>query len=119
MSPTIQVELLLTELEEISVGITTAGAAELEAVGILLARRESTLRQLSTALSGLGAEPWPARITARVERALETGDALTQQLGDVAAQTRNELRDIFRNRVLLQALAPVDTPAPVGIDCQG
>lgn len=107
---------LITELEAVSERLGVCGEANLAQVATLLRRRERIVREL-TALLDRG--NFPAAAAEPLRLALAGGVVLEHKLRAAADGCRAQLRDLFRDAVMAQALQIAGPRGPSEIDCHG
>lgn len=109
-------ENLVAELEAVSERLRICGEANLAQISTLLRRRELAVRELTDLIDG-GQSPRVA--SAPLLEALEGGVTLERKLRAAADDYRAQLRDLYRDLVLTQALQVAEPRSPQEIDCHG
>lgn len=107
---------LIAELEAVSERLGICGEANLTQITTLLRRRELVVRELTTLLDRGNFPPSAAE---PLRLALAGGVVLERKLRVAADGCRTQLRDLYRDAVMAQALQIAGPHGPREIDCHG
>lgn len=107
---------ILSQLEELAAHFAGSVEHDLAQATALLRRRGTLIEALRDQLRE--ARPAPAE-EERVRVQLAAGHHLAALLEQTAGECRAQLRDLFRESIVNQALAPAATSGPCEIDCRG
>jgi hypothetical protein len=108
---------LVAELETVSERLLLCGEANLTQIAMLLRRRDQTVRQLVEQLAG---GQWDdSLLEDKLKEALAAGSTLRSRLEKVLHECREEMRELYRESVMAQALRLSGPPEPRELDCQG
>ena len=110
------VDELLSGLEEVTAHLRGSTATDLEQMAALLRRRATLASALQAALHNNPLSPAQGE---RVRAIVAAGWPVEATLRQTAAECRNQLRDLYREAILVQALAPAVDSEPCEIDCCG
>lgn len=109
-------EELIAELEAVTERLGICGEANLAQIATLLRRRELIVREVAERIDR---GSWPEAAGEPVQEALAGGVTLASKLRAAAADCRGQLRDLYRELVMAQALQIGEPCGPQEIDCHG
>lgn len=109
-------EELIAELEAVSERLGICGEANLAQISTLLRRRELIVRALAERIDR---GSWKEAAREPMRGALAGGQTLASKLRAAADDYRTQLRDLYRELVMAQALQIGEPRSPQEIDCHG
>lgn len=110
------VDQLIAGLEEVTAHLRGNAEADLQQMAPLLRRRSALATALQAELKKC--PPTPAQAD-RVRAVIAAGAQVEATLRQTAVECRSQLRDLYRESILVQALAPAVQAEPCEIDCCG
>ncbi|MCC6588203.1 MAG: hypothetical protein IT168_16040 [Bryobacterales bacterium] len=110
------VDQLIVRLEEVTAHMGGVPGTDLEQMAALLRRRAALAHALQAEAESSGLTPAQAE---RMRAIVAAGAQVMATLRQTSHEYRSQLRDLYRESILVQALAPGAVAEPCEIDCHG